>query len=319
MRLVLILTFTALTAYGLGAWLLIAANPEVAFWNEVVSRRDQALAETRARNPDQPVILFTGGSSCAFSIRPDVIEEICGRPAFNLGLPVACGRSYLLHQALLRAQPGDLLVVCLEPDMLAYPDQEWSPSKLGLALALHHETFVDAAGGDTFGYDVSVPQFLSLTRPGAGYLITLTGRQLTGRGYRYKLEDIRAGGYVVTPIREMSLKPVGEANSGSLDPVAREWLKTLAGAARERTVHLAYAMPWHLTRAEAVKHNRIKKHGILEEIQVFMPVIEDGFTGVVSDPALFSDSLFHLTEGAAIQRSQLVGRSLSRLIEANNL
>lgn len=186
MRFPALLLASLLAAYALSAVLTVGVNPEITFWLEAVKQREAAAAEIREKSPNQPIVFFTGGSSCAFSIDPKIIEETCGVPSINLGLPVSSGASYILHQSLRQAKEGDLIVVCLEPDLLTYPDQESSPSKTGFALEAHRGNLTDAAGGSSFHRSLSIPEYLTLPRPGANYLITLAGRSITGKGYRYK-------------------------------------------------------------------------------------------------------------------------------------
>ena len=69
------------------------------------------LVQVRAEYLSTVSIIFI--TSCAFSIDPKIIEDKCGMPAFNLGLPVSAGPKYLLYQALEKTRPGDILVVAL--------------------------------------------------------------------------------------------------------------------------------------------------------------------------------------------------------------
>lgn len=306
----------ALLAYGLGVWLTVAANPEVEFWSEVVERRDRDLEAVRAANPATRMLLFTGGSSCAFSIDPRVIEAQCGLPAVNLGLPASTGRSYILHQALVRARPGDILVVCLEPDFLAYPDQEGSPSKLGLALALKQGEVHGAAGWDTFDTRVTPGQFLSLTRPGGRYLMTLAGRTLTGKGYRYMVDGIDYHGLIRTDLVNPNPEWPGIPTSTQLDPVARQFLKAFIATATDRGVQVVYSMPWQLNHPDHAGASRAAKQALLLEISDLMPVIDDGYAGVSSNQDHFSDSLLHLSRTGVQLRTAALGQALMPLLES---
>lgn len=310
MKFPLLLLLSLLAAYALSCILTIAVNPEVAFWNEAIEQRHAAITEIRKEQPEQPIIFFTGGSSCAFSIDPKIIEEECGLPAINLGLPVACGARYILHQALREARPGDLIVVCLEPDLLTYPGQESSPSKTGFTLEARRGNLTDAAGGSTFGENMEIPDFLTLSRPGANYLITLVGRTLTGKGYRYKTSDIKYHGLIQTPVREPGLTPRGDTMANSLHQEGRILLESFTAAAKEKDVSLAYSMPWHYTATASIDPNRALNREILKDIESIMPVIEDGYSGSMPGRENFSDSPLHLSGDGTHIRSRALAKAL---------
>jgi hypothetical protein len=300
-------------AYALSAVLTVTVNPETAFWAEVVARREAAIAGIREKSPGQPITFFTGGSSCAFSIDPLVITQTTGLPAINLGLPASAGARYILHQALRQARPGDLIVVCLEPDTLTFPDQESSPSKTGFALEARLGNLTDSAGGSTFGKTLSISDFLTLPRPGAGYLITLAGRSITGKGYRYKPGDIRPFGLIRTDVRDLKLQGVGDSVSTSLHPEGRALLESFAAAAKSKGVRLAYSMPWYFTNTASLAHNRANKRKVLADIATIMPVIEDGFSGAMDGIENFADSGLHLSDKGTAARSRALAEAMAEV------
>jgi hypothetical protein len=315
MRLAFILLITLVFAYGLGIILTIPANPEVRFWNTVIDKRDQEIAVVRESRPGTPIIFFTGGSSCAFSIDPEIIEETCGFPAFNLGLPVACGSEYLLHQSFERTRKGDLLVICLEPDLLTYPDLEGSPSKLSFALAGSMGQPNHAAGGPAFDTSLTISDWLTLARPGARYLITLVARTAGGHGYRYKQEDIRYRGRIETPIHDPDMNAAKASESTSLTPQGRDLVQNISDKAREKGVRLAYSMPWRYTATKHLKDNRFAKRNVLQDMETIIPTIEDGYLGSNDELSCFSDSPQHLTSKGSKLRSQALALSLKRHLE----
>ncbi len=315
MKLPFILILSLIAAYALSAVLTITVNPETAFWAEAVARREAAVAAIRRESPGKPITFFAGGSSCAFSIAPKIIEETTGQPAINLGLPVASGAKYILHHALRQAQSGDLIVVCLEPDILTSPDQESSPSKTGFALEAKRGNLIDSAGGSTFGEIPSISDYLTLSRPGAGYLITLAGRSITGKGYRYKPEDIGYRGLLRTDSRDPDLRGVGNSDATALHPEGRLLLETFAAAAKQKGVRLAYSMPWYFTDTASLAHNRANKQKVLADIATIMPVIEDGFSGAMDGIENFADSGLHLSDSGTAARSQALADALKAHLE----
>jgi hypothetical protein len=310
LRFPLTLLASLLAAYALSAVLTVAVNPETTFWTEAMKQRDAAVAGIREKSPDQPIVFFTGGSSCAFSIDPKIIEETCGLPAINLGLPVSSGARYILHQSLREAEKGDLIVVCLEPDNLTYPDQESSPSKTGFALEARRGNLTSAAGGSTFGCSVKIPEYLTLPRPGAKYLITLAARTITGKGYRYKKEGIRYHGLIRTEVRDPGMTPSGDNNATGLDPEGRIRLETFAAAAKQKGVRLAYSMPWYYTATDSLAHNRENKRKVLAEISEIMPILEDGYSGAMDGIENFADSGLHLSDKGSATRSHALAEAL---------
>ena len=303
--LALILACTA-AAYALAFGIAVPGNPELKFWRAVDQSRDREIAAVRQADPTPSLLLFTGGSSCAFSIDPEIIEQTCGRPTFNLGLPVAAGAKFLLHQALAKARSGDTLVVCLEPDLLTYPEA-FKPSTLSFGLATLAGDPSGAVGGSSFDQDLDFRDCLNLSRPGPSHLATLIGKSAAGKEiYRYGIDDLRYRGRVETPDREPDLPRIGPKSSDQLTPAARELLTTFRDAADRKGVRIAYSMPWVLTAADAATTNRAVNRRILDAIDPILPVLDDGWLGVSTDPAHFSDSGLHLTaEGARLRSSGL--------------
>jgi hypothetical protein len=305
-------------AYGLGFYLAIPANPEIGFWREVVKRRESEIAEARKTQPDRAIIFFTGGSSTAFSIDPQIIENTCGMPSFNLGLPVAAGGEYLLHQALSACKPGDFLVVCLEPDLLTYSAKERSPSTFSFAMAASAGHPSEAGGGVTFDQSISIRDYLNLSRPGPRFLATLGVKMLAGKGYRYTPADIRYRGRLETLMRYPTLAPSGPAHATRLSCPGATFLQTFRRAAVNRNVRVFYSMPWQYTGENDLAENRRCKRELLKDIETIMPVLHDDFAGSISDAGYFSDTAMHLGATGSQVRSTTVAAALKLAIPPGN-
>lgn len=311
MRFALSIILSILLAYALSLYLTVPANPEVKFWHTLMDRRDREIAEVRKEQPGTPIIFFTGGSSTAFSIDPEIIEEFCGLPAFNLGLPVSAGGPYLLHQAFKRTRPGDILVVCLEADALAYGGEaEADASPLSFSLSLLDEDPTGAAGGATFGKGLNARHLFNLPRPGARYLATLAARTVTGKDYRYNPADIRYRGRVETQASDPSISPLVEVVPRRLHPDGADLLKKLSAAAKERGVTLFYSMPLRWTLPEYGEAWRAANHNFLGEINAIIPVLDDGTRGVGTRREHFSDSVQHLTAAGSAARTRALAPTL---------
>lgn len=307
---------TVIFAFGLSAWISIPANPEVKFWTKVREIRDEEISKSRETIPGAAMIFFTGGSSCAFSIDPEIVEDACGMPAFNLGLPASAGPHFLLHQALSRCQKDDIIVVCLEPDFLTDSSiLGEGPMQLSFALASMEGVAKEAGGGDTFKKCVSTKDVLNFSRPGARFVATLIGKTITGKGYRYTMGDLRYRGRIETSISDPH-QPAGVMERDSLSSRGIEFLREFREAASNRGVSTVYSMPWHFTLPEFVGQNREKRAKMLEEISRLMPVLPDPAFGVSDDPANFSDSGLHLTARGSSLRSKVVASSLKEWLES---
>jgi hypothetical protein len=318
MRFPLAILASAIAAFALGTYLTIPSNPEVRFWREVVKHREADIAQIRKTNPEAPIIFFTGGSSCAFSIDPKIIEETCGLPAVNLGLPVAAGGKYLLHQALAQTRAGDILVICLEPDILTNYKEDGKPSRFSFIMSAAAGTPSEAAGGETFEMSPTLPDYLNFSRPGSGYLTTRLAKAAVGRGYRYTEKDLRYHGRTETEVRDVGMQPFGISQATCLSPDGREFLKTIARSASNRQVRVVYAMPWHFTAEQSLIQSRANRLELTGDIGTIMPAIDDGYAGAVSDPSYFSDSPLHLTAEGSALRSQAIGAKLQEWLASDH-
>lgn len=295
-------------AYGLGLVLTIPANPEVGFWREVMERRDSEIAT--ARTSGTPCIFFTGGSSTAFSIDPAIIEKACGQPSFNLGLPIASGAPYILHQALKRCRRGDTLVVCLEADVIAHGGES-RPSTLSFALGALEGDLSGAAGGSTLDRSLTVREMLNLPRPGPQYLTTLAARVATGKGYRYTSRDIRYHGRIETPLDDPSMIALGKPATRRLHPEAEAMLLRFTEASRASGVRVFYSQPWRYTSKETLDAWRMENKALLDDIARVIPVLDDPSRGASADRSDFSDSHQHLTAQGSQKRTELLASTLA--------
>lgn len=317
MRLTCKILIVLLLAYAAGFVITVTFNPEVRFWSDAIRSRDQVIDEIRRKSPDKPIIFFTGGSSCAFSVDPEIIEKKTGLPAVNLGLPVASGRDYILHQALRRCQPGDYLVLALEPDMICFPDTNEVPSRLGYGLEASlgnpFTAAMDAAGGSLEG----TSGWLSVFRPGARYFMVFAGRTLGGKGYRYKKADFRYRGRMETPIKLEEYEPGTLKTARSLDTAGRDYLKRASELAARKGVHISYSMPWRLTLPEALVRNREANRDILTEVSTILPTLPDVMYGSIDNPSLFSDSEWHLDAAGSSMRSTILASAVQDWLQSS--
>jgi hypothetical protein len=314
MRLFLRLLATAILAFAAGAFVLLRENPEASFWAAVRDRQEQELASLRARHPGQPVILFAGGSSCAFSVDPAFVSAEAGRPACNLGTSAWSGPKFYLHQAFKCARRGDLLVLAIEPNFLTEPGL-LEPTSLGLALAWGRGDPDGAVGGSSFGESIGLRQQIELSRPGARYLVTWLGKKITrGEPYYYSAADLRPGGRLETRRGHPTGRGDERLHPGELTPEASAMLERAAWFAGQQGIRVVYALPWYFTAGDSAAANRGVRRVLLEQVARIMPVLEDPALGIQTDPSLFSDTNFHLTAAGSERRSRELGRGVAGLL-----
>ncbi len=319
MRFPLAILVTLLFSYALGFYLAIPANPEVQFWNSLAEKRDTQISTLRRERINAPIILFSGGSSTAFSIKPEIIEQSTGIPCFNLGLPVGSGAKYILHHALERATKGDYLVICLEHGVLITYKEDSKPSKLSYAFAIESGNPHDAVGGRTFDHSLTLNDHLNFSRPGATLLPTLIARKIIDKPYRYGSRDIRYHGRVETNVRDESMQFTTPTGVTQLTNDSRLLMKKFKAEADKKGVHVAYSLPWLYTNQATTKESRSENQALLREISTIMPVIEDGYSGAAMEKNWFADTALHLNDDGATIRSKALVKPLNNwIIEAVN-
>jgi hypothetical protein len=312
MKLLFRLLLVACLAFVAGALLGVKWNPEAEFWDELGRRQSQGVLELRGKHPDSPLILFTGGSSCAFSVDPAIVTAATGRPAWNLGTSAWAGPKYYVDRSFRQARAGDIVVLGIEPNFMTEAGL-LEPGPLGVALAWRSGDPAAAAGGESFGGSLSPRQQAGLLRPGARYLVTWAAKAVAGgERYHYTLADLRDGGRLETSRGHPSSRGDAAVHPSALTPEGRDFLTSIEALARRREIRVVYALPWYFTAEESVEANREGRARLLAEIAAILPVLEDPALGVQSDPALFSDTNFHLTAEGSKARSGELGRSLAR-------
>ncbi len=307
----LILTGLALIlSLVLGRWLIVRANPETAYWSSYLNRKAADLQTLRAGAGGNPVLLFSGGSSCAFSIDPPVITEVTGWPAMNLGGHAGTGPRFLAAWALEQAKSGDVVILALEPELLT-SEEAGIVSQVGVALAADLGRPELAAGAPVFPDILSWREQVTFLRPGVQYFAVTGAKKLSGRSaYRYTADDYRPGGRMETAAEDrVTAEPLLPAQVKLSEP-GKRFLQNAAAWTRERGIRLFYAMPWKLTVREAVAPNRANHAVLLDEISGIIPVIRDAHLGSEEDTSFFSDTYYHLTAKAAALRSRELAEAL---------
>jgi hypothetical protein len=125
---------------------------------------------------------------------------------------------------------------------------------------------------------------------------------------RYRPADLSDDGWVQTPLR-WAVNPV-KAGGWRLSLDSRKELGALAEWCRTNQVKLVYALPWGYTSPREAANLREANRQMLREIAGTCPVIAGPALGVVTDPARFLDSEWHLDPVGAEARSDELGEAL---------
>jgi hypothetical protein len=314
MRITILYLLAVIFSFVSGAWVMISANPEVSFWLDVANKRDRELKRWRAQDPGKPCIIFAGGSSCAFSVRPDIIQASTGLKTFNYGAAAGSGSKFLIDQALQRCRKDDFLVIALEPHFLVQ-DCRNKPTQLGISLAVAKGSPNLAVGGATFDSQVSPIEFCNFLRPGARYSATWTAKALRGdMSYRYSADNYREGGWLETDYSKGTIVSGGLLPPQRLTKAGEEILKTATLSARSRGIKVAYSLPWLLSDPHHENANRENNRNLIHQVMQILPVLDDPAMGVASLPNLYSDTEYHLNAVGAKKRSEILASALSTAI-----
>ncbi len=304
--------FSSLAAILLGFYLsgnlVTNWNPEFHFWRACIEQKRSELMGLQSNN--KQVVIFSGGSTCSFSIDPTVLDETFP-PSYNFGGAVPMGANYILSIAMEAARPNDTIALALEPIFLT--TDKGARSKV-LGISLGSWDFKN----DFLKRKITLSERVFKRRPGARFVVTLLGRKVMGLpSYRYHIDDLRSGGLLTTEFRDRpkafsdSLKPQRLSVEGV------QLLEDLVEEARQKKVRLVYTIPWTLTDPEFAEHDREVNRILLREIEEFMPVIRDPFYGVHTNPEYFADSVNHLTEEGAKARTEALAQSLKSIAFSN--
>lgn len=290
----------------------LKGDPEATFWKEVVKLKQERVSREREGDHDGPMVFVGGGSSCSFSIHPDVITEELGWPAVNMGGSAGMGYRYLIDLATSRAEKGDIVILQLEPAIIRGGEQKMTT----LAAKVDMTRFLTGLKGGVFEdelYREPITERLSALRPGAKFLGVLAAKLVRPRPlYRYQLGDIRENG-------TLSFKTIAPNPDVGLFRPMRDWLddelvqidlKEIARYAKEEGVMIFFTLPWESFRPEVLGPQRDEHAAYLEGVAKHLPVLRDEMMGAVGDNSLFLDTGYHMTEEGGRMRTRAMTKAL---------
>lgn len=281
-------------------------NPEVRFWNAAIENKFDYYSTL---NEKKETYVFVGGSSCNFSINPELLNNKFGIQAINMGIHAGAGRALQLELGLQVLKPRDTLVLAMETTF-------WSSQNVSKQEAfgskLYHSNkrfFQKSQQVDELGIPFE-RNFWDL-RPGGRHLLTRSVLMAAGKeSYRYREEDLRPGGFIIFDRPWPELLPSNQRVSGPLSEAAKELLKSTLRMASENQFSVLVTIPWRLVKEEHLEDYRKSVEKLVSEIEVYCPVIADRRSGALSDPSYFSDSSWHLSVKATVERNTELGAAL---------
>ena len=308
---------SALLMWILASLVSFKWDPEAGFWKEVIERKITAADGLRELEGDKPMIFVGGGSSCSFSIHPDLLTEETGLPAVNLGGSAGMGYRYLIDLATSRARKGDIVILHLEPEILQVDEHSLQPLAVKVDLS---RGLTGATRGAFAGelYQRPVLDRLAALRPGAKFLGTLAAKVVRGGPlYRYRLEDIQENGVLGMVTTEPNADREGfQSMKGWLeDEKVKADLKRVAEFGEKQGIRIFYTLPWEVFRPEILVAQRLEHARALEVMEGFLPIIRDATMGATAENDWFLDTGYHMRREPGRERTRVLGQALKRMLE----
>jgi hypothetical protein len=227
--------------------------------------------------------------------------ELHKLPVLNMALHAGMGPKILTQYALQSLQPGDTLIVALEPDLLTKPIKS-EPGGVQFCFACDNQMLLRETPLADW------PGTLLDIRPGGYHVLTLIGKIVSRQPlYRYSLDEIHPDGWQeVTVKRDFGAPPPKEI---LISNDTRELLASIAKTCATQHVRLAYSIPWVYCPANEKALFRQKNLHFLQQISEFIPVLKEPDLGIQTNRDLFADTTLHLTsEGAKQRTDELAGQ-----------
>ena len=285
-------------------------NPEIVFWVKFFEQKDREIAAI-----ETPKIVFVGGSSCTFSVDPEIVGKGTGMPAYNYGGIAYMGPRYMFARVKKHLKRGDVLVVGYEPGILKGIDGQIAYS-LGRRMTLYNSEY------DLLP-EVSTPEknfqrWMEVVRPGLKVAMVSLGRSIQdGRPYAYTNDDQKGGGRLELGQIEYQRAARQELDILPLEEPAVDFLHEVASFCQAQEILCVYTIPWQATDPAYVDENRNVKAKFLAEVGAVIPCLDDERVGVIAGMEGFLDTDYHLGAEMSRKRSEFLAAKLERFFEEN--
>jgi hypothetical protein len=268
-----------------------------------------------AEQIEKSKVIFIGGSSCTHSVRPgDFFAE--GIPCVNMGYHAGARAPMLIAGGLTVAEPGDLVVLAVEP-ALFMSDKPVSRGALVGGLKLG-DPFL-ATGGQFSNVSLSLGDCLSSIRPGGlrlvKYLVCLTPA-IDPEKYR----EVDEYGWMSDTRRIAPYSKVSETYAG-ITPLNWNLLLSVVQYCEQNGIDVICAIPWRLCAGKDQDAAKRWDTQFIAEMSTIMPVLNEQSGCAVLNKEYFSDTSYHLSMTGAVLRSQAYVEALisGKVIENGQL
>ena len=311
LRLFLALLLALGVGAGAAAYYTRSFDPETRFVTAAMQRKIAYAAELDRRFDRK--IVFVGGSSCAFSVSPEILREEFGMAAVNMGILASTGRAFQIDEAVRACNRGDLLVLAFETPFWSETDElghDGIGSKVHWLLKDQERSRVSALA--SLGVKTDYP--VLDRRPGLRNLVTNAAKKLLQRpDFRYSLNDVDAAGWMATDYAEEELMAgFVSADEGELSFQRADLLRRIVRHAETIGCDVAVSIPWLYVGEESLETCRTRVAHLKSEIGAICLVLADSRLGAEADPDFFSDTGWHLSESGASTRTRTLGESIRK-------
>lgn len=301
----------ALVALLVSAIFAVYIDPGITEWRTMM--RIKRSCAQRLDQEKTGKIVFAGGSSTTFGVMPSVLKEKYGINAVNAGLHAGSGAGFLILWACTLLEPGDTLVLMVEPGLFRYRFQPQPQTLMEVGMPKEYWRLKgDLYRNDRMG---GFPQLQSL-RPSGAVLTGLVGKFMRGQALAgYRVENMDSYGTLTAkPARPGKLRADDLSRlSENLDESLTEdgvfmldWVKEFCA---KKGVKMCYIYPQIWVTPDAVDAYNQRAKLFAKAIGCYMPVLNpDRFATAHGE--LFLDSILHLNPVGARLFSEEIGRLL---------
>lgn len=282
-------------------------NQEVIFWAQFFDQKDDEIV---AIEPSK--IVFVGGSSCTFSVDPEIIETKTGMPAYNYGGIAFMGPRYMFTRVKTHLKSGDVLVVGYEPEILKGIDGKKS-YPLGRKIPIYNGEYDHLTKVSTSKKNYQ--RWMEALRPGLRLsMVSFVRNMQGGRPYAYTSDDKKEGGRLELGQIEYQLPARKGLEILPIEKPAIVFMREIVAFCRKNGITCVYTIPWQGTDPEYVALNRNVRQEFLDDLGTIIPCLHDPAVGVIEGLEGFSDSEYHLGAEMSRKRSNFLATKLAQFL-----